>query len=176
VGAIQACGLTSGSRPSKLKSGTRPSCTPWVRRLTADVAAGTASRGPDGRPGPAAWSGIEPAAGEAGFGRLTVRPHPGGQLDWAEGSYHSVRGPIRVRWQRSGGSSALTWSCRRTARPACGWPSADPAQVRDADGRSPDGTADFTGAAGTREAVFEVGSGAHRFTGPAASGTGARAR
>jgi hypothetical protein len=47
--------------------------------------------------------------------------------------------------------------------------------VRDADGRSPDGTADFTGAAGTREAVFEVGSGAHRFTGPAASGTGARA-
>jgi alpha-L-rhamnosidase len=105
-----------------------------------------------------------------------VRPHPGGQLDWAEGSYHSVRGPIRVRWQRSGGEFGLDLELPPNSTASVRVASADPAQVRDADGRSPDGTADFTGAAGTREAVFEVGSGAHRFTGPAASGTGARAR
>ena len=29
------------------------------------------------------------------------------------------------------------------------------------------GVADFPGAAGVREAVFEVGSGSHEFTGPA---------
>ena len=27
--------------------------------------------------------GIEPEAGSAGFSRLALRPHPGGQLSWA---------------------------------------------------------------------------------------------
>ncbi|MFY9932472.1 MAG: family 78 glycoside hydrolase catalytic domain [Streptosporangiaceae bacterium] len=110
--------------------------------------------------------GIEPAAGVAGFGRLTVRPHPGGQLDWAEGAYHSARGPIRVRWERSGGEFGLDLELPPNSTASVRVPSADPARVRDADGRSPDSTAGFPGAAGVREAVFEVGSGAYRFTGP----------
>jgi len=114
--------------------------------------------------------GIEPAAGAAGFGRLTVRPHAGGELDWAAGSYHSVGGPIRVRWQRSGGEFGLDLELPPNSTASVRVPSADPDRVRDEAGRSPGGTAGFPGAAGVREAVFEVGSGSHRFTGPAASG------
>lgn len=29
--------------------------------------------------------------GTAGFGRLLLRPHPGGSLSWARGTYQSVR-------------------------------------------------------------------------------------
>jgi hypothetical protein len=41
------------------------------------------------------------------------------------------------------------------------------AQVRDADGQPPAGLAAFPGASGIQEAVFEVGSGTHQFSGPA---------
>jgi hypothetical protein len=45
-------------------------------------------------------------------------------------------------------------------------PSDDPGKVHDADGNPPVAVADFPGAGGIREAVFEVGSGTHRFFGP----------
>ena len=41
--------------------------------------------------------GIEPAPGKAGFSRIALRPHPGGQLSWARGSYQSRWGLISVR-------------------------------------------------------------------------------
>lgn len=50
--------------------------------------------------------GIDQQPGTAGFGELLMRPHadPGGSLDWARGSYRSVRGVIRAGW-RVGGDS-----------------------------------------------------------------------
>jgi len=115
--------------------------------------------------------GIEPAPGTPGFARLTVRPHPGGELDWAEGSYRGVRGPIRVRWRRSGTEFALETELPPGTTASVRVPSAAAAQVRDDLGHSPDGTAEFPGAPGVTEAVFEVGSGTHRFTGPAVRAT-----
>jgi hypothetical protein len=46
-------------------------------------------------------------------------------------------------------------------------PSAAAGEVRDADGRAPSAVAAFPGAPGVSEAVFEIGSGSHEFTGPA---------
>jgi alpha-L-rhamnosidase len=46
--------------------------------------------------------GIDQAPGTVGFARLLLRPHPGTPLNWARGSYHSVRGKIAAAWERSG--------------------------------------------------------------------------
>ena len=43
--------------------------------------------------------GIDQEPGSAGFQRPVIRPHPGGSLRWARGSYQSVRGLVRSEWQ-----------------------------------------------------------------------------
>jgi alpha-L-rhamnosidase len=110
--------------------------------------------------------GIDLAPGAVGFDRLILRPHPGGQLARAAGSYRSVRGPIASRWERSGGSFSLRVELPPNVTASVRVPSAAPGEVRDADGRPPTAVAEFPGAPGVPEAVFEAGSGTHEFTGP----------
>lgn len=43
--------------------------------------------------------GIECTGQEPGFGRIFLRPHVGGDLQYAEGSYESIYGTIRSRWE-----------------------------------------------------------------------------
>jgi alpha-L-rhamnosidase len=111
--------------------------------------------------------GIDQEPGTAGFGQLLLRPHPGGSLDWARGSYRSVRGRIRTGWRQERGRftywAELPPNVTATVRIA----SDQPAEVRDADGSRPAALAGFPGAGGVQEAVFQVGSGAHEFSGPA---------
>jgi hypothetical protein len=45
-------------------------------------------------------------------------------------------------------------------------PSSDACEVRDVNGHRPAATANFPGAIGVNEAVFEVGPGIHQFAGP----------
>lgn len=40
----------------------------------------------------------DPAA--PGYQNILVRPNPVGDLQWAEATHHSIRGPVRVRWER----------------------------------------------------------------------------
>jgi len=42
-----------------------------------------------------------------GFKKIIIRPTPVGDLEWAEATYKSVRGPISVRWDRHGGQFQL---------------------------------------------------------------------
>jgi alpha-L-rhamnosidase len=112
--------------------------------------------------------GIELAPGAAGFDRLVLRPHPGGQLSHAAGCYRSVRGTISSRWERSGGAFTLRVELPPNVTASVRVPSSAAAEVRDAGGSGPAAIADFPGAPGAQEAVFEVGSGAHEFHGPAA--------
>ena len=111
--------------------------------------------------------GIDQEPGTAGFGRLLLRPHPGGSLDWARGSYQSVRGWIRAGWRRDHGRftywAELPPNVTATVRIA----SDQPAEVRDAAGNLPSAIASFPGTDGVQEAVFGVGSGTHEFSGPA---------
>jgi len=44
--------------------------------------------------------GIAPDPTAPGFKHVIIRPQPVGDLTWVEGSYRSVHGPIRVRWDR----------------------------------------------------------------------------
>jgi alpha-L-rhamnosidase len=110
--------------------------------------------------------GIDLAPGAVGFDRLVLRPHPGGQLSWARGSYRSVRGPIASEWRRDDDDFALQVGLPPNVTASVRVPSGDATRVRDASGREPDSIEDFPGAIGVQEAVFEVGSGTHEFTGP----------
>ena len=111
--------------------------------------------------------GIDQEPGQAAFGRLLIRPHPGGSLRSASGSYRSVRGPVRTAWQTDGDTFRLQVEVPANAVASVRVPSADARAVRDAAGGGPDTVAGFPGSRGVQEAVFGVGSGPHEFTGPA---------
>jgi alpha-L-rhamnosidase len=114
--------------------------------------------------------GIEPATDGAGFSRLIMRPHPGGSLTWARGSYQSVRGLITSEWQRDADSFTMRIGLPPNVTASVRVPSSDAGAVQDGNGRPPAAIAPFPGSAGAREAVFEVGSGTHEFHGPALPG------
>ena len=111
--------------------------------------------------------GIEPAPGKAGFSRIALRPHPGGQLSWARGSYQSRWGLISAGWRRDGGAFSYQVEVPPGVTGSVHLPSGDPYEVRDFRGNQPVTIAGFPGAAGAREAVFDVGPGVHQFAGPA---------
>jgi len=111
--------------------------------------------------------GIDQAPGTAGFGRLLLRPHPGGSLGCARGSYRSVRGPVSSGWEHSGGRFTLRVELPPNVTASVRVPSRDPAGVHDAHGGGPARIADYPGLSGAAEAVFEVSSGRHEFRGAA---------
>jgi len=112
--------------------------------------------------------GIDQPPGQAGFGRLLIRPHPGGSLRPARGSYRSVRGLIASGWQRDGETLRFQVEIPPNASACIRVPSPDAESVRDGTGGLPAAVADYPGLPGVQEAVFEVGSGTHEFTGPGA--------
>ncbi len=111
--------------------------------------------------------GIDQEPGTAGFARLLLRPHPGGSLDWARGSYDSVRGPIKAGWKRDRGRFTYRIELPPNVTATVRIPSSHAAGVRDAAGNPPATLARFPGATAAQEAVFDVGSGTHEFSGPA---------
>jgi alpha-L-rhamnosidase len=116
--------------------------------------------------------GIDQEPGTDGFGRLLVRPHPGGSLTWARGSYQSVRGPVASGWRRDGGRFTFSLELPPNVTASVRIPSDDPAAVRDQAGAGPGSVAGYPGAPGATEAVFTVGPGSHEFAGPALTGYG----
>ena len=110
--------------------------------------------------------GIDQEPGSAGFQRLLIRPHPGGSLRWARGSYESVRGLIRTGWRLDGDEFRFRVDVPPGAVASVRVPSPDPRLVRDAAGDGAAQIAGFPGRPGLAEAVFPVGSGTHEFTGP----------
>jgi alpha-L-rhamnosidase len=112
--------------------------------------------------------GIDQEPDTAGFGRLLLRPHPGGSLDWVRGSYRSARGTISAGWKRDRGRFTYWAELPPNVTATVRIPSSHAAEVLDGIGHPPAALASFPGAGDTQEAVFQVGSGAHEFSGPAA--------
>ena len=110
--------------------------------------------------------GIDQEPGTAGFGQLLLRPHPGGSLSRASGTYRSVRGPVTSGWTRSGDRFTYQVQLPPNVSASVRIPSAQAAEIRDAAGNPPASLASFPGARDAQEAVFHVGSGAHEFSGP----------
>jgi alpha-L-rhamnosidase len=111
--------------------------------------------------------GIDQEPGTAGFGELLLRPHPGGSLTWARGTYRSIRGPISTGWKQSGDRFTFWADLPANVSATVRVPSGQAAEIRDAAGNPPASLASFPGARNVREAVFHVGSGLHEFSGPA---------
>jgi alpha-L-rhamnosidase len=116
--------------------------------------------------------GIDQEPGTAGFARLVLRPHPGGPLARARGSYASARGLIEAGWERADGQLSYRVRVPANAVAQVHVPSGDPAGVRDGDGALPASVAVFPGLPAAAEAVFQVGPGRHVFTGQDVQATG----
>jgi alpha-L-rhamnosidase len=110
--------------------------------------------------------GIDQAPGTSGFGQLELRPHPGGSLTWAHGSYQSVRGLVRAGWEVSGSLFSYQVSLPPNVSATVHVPSASAGSVRDGSGGSPVSVGHFPGSIGVEEAIFHVGPGTHSFSGP----------
>jgi alpha-L-rhamnosidase len=111
--------------------------------------------------------GIDQEPGTAGFGRLVLRPHPGGPLGWARGSYRSVRGTVSSGWKLSGDRFTFRVELPPNVTAEVRVPSGQAGLVRDTAGNEPASVDVFPGADGVQEAVFHVGSGVHEYSGPA---------
>jgi alpha-L-rhamnosidase len=116
--------------------------------------------------------GIDQEPGTSGFGQLLLRPHPGGSLGRARGRYRSVRGPVSAGWERTGDRFTFRVELPPNVTASVRIPSSEAAAVRDAAGNGPVSLAQFPGVRSAQEAVFEVGSGVHEFSGPALTGPG----
>ena len=81
--------------------------------------------------------GIDQQPGTAGFGRLLLRPHPGGTLRWARGSYQSVRGTISTSWEHASDQFTYRIQLPPNTTAAVHIPSSHPGQVRDNVGNPP---------------------------------------
>jgi alpha-L-rhamnosidase len=110
--------------------------------------------------------GIDLAPGAAGFGQVVIRPHPGGSLTSARGAFRSVRGEISTSWARDGSRFTVKVEIPPNVSGSVHVASARPLEVVDGNGVGPVAVADYPGAVGQKEAVFEVGSGSYSFSGP----------
>jgi alpha-L-rhamnosidase len=110
--------------------------------------------------------GIDMAPGGAGFDQVVIRPHPGGSLTFARGSFRSVRGEISTAWSCDGDRFTLDVEIPPNVRASVRVPSSKPMDVVSGNA-GPMSVGGYPGAIGQKEAVFEVGSGSYSFSGPA---------
>ena len=110
--------------------------------------------------------GIQPDPEAPGFKHFIIHPQVVGDLAWAKGHYHSVRGRIVSEWKMEHGrlSSLVRIPANTTA--TIYLPGRDPAKIME--GNRPAGTAKgirFLGTQGST-CVFRLGSGTYRFVSP----------
>ncbi|MGC4190747.1 MAG: glycoside hydrolase family 78 protein [Thermomicrobiales bacterium] len=109
-------------------------------------------------------AGIDNAPGETGYHRIRIAPVPDESLTWAEGTYESIRGLIRSRWERTGSGLSLVVTVPANASAEIVLPGTTLAAA--SEGGIPVAEADGVTAAWEEDgAVFvEVGSGDYTFT------------
>lgn len=73
--------------------------------------------------------GIQPDLSAPGFKNIVIAPSPVGELDWARGSYDSIHGPIRVRWDRNQNDFTLQVSIPANTTATVYLPSAANAEI-----------------------------------------------
>jgi alpha-L-rhamnosidase len=111
-------------------------------------------------------AGLTPDPEQPGFAHFMVQPRPVGDLTWVRASYHSIRGPISIDWERSHGSFRLKLTIPPNSTATVRVPTTRPESVTES-GRP---TAKAKGVKFLRTekdaAVIEVGSGRYLFEAP----------
>jgi alpha-L-rhamnosidase len=101
-------------------------------------------------------------ADEPGFAKVTIAPHPGPGIEWAKGTYRSIRGPIGVEWHQGQAGLRLSVTIPPNVAASVVLPRADPAKVT-VDGRPVSAATEVT-TEPTRDGVAcRVRSGTYEF-------------
>ena len=104
--------------------------------------------------------GIDQQPGTVGHSQLRLAPVTDPSLQWAEGSYDSISGTIRSRWQRDAGTTSYTFTVPPNAKaelvvavPSGATVTADGLE---SDASSPDGIVVFSAGSGTWEITVQA--------------------
>ncbi|MEW6744733.1 MAG: glycoside hydrolase family 78 protein [Planctomycetota bacterium] len=107
--------------------------------------------------------GINPDESHPAYEHIIIHPRPGGELTWARGSYHSIRGEIGVDWRLEDGKLVLLVTIPPNTTATVSIPTRDPATVTE--GGRP--VAECEGITASEPAdgaaVYRVGSGRYEF-------------
>jgi len=105
--------------------------------------------------------GIDTA--EPGFGRIVIRPRPGGKLTFAKVAYDSIRGPVACDWKLARAGLTMDVTIPANATASVHVPAVAKAAVTE--GGKPAARARGVTFVGMSDgsAVYEVGSGTYRF-------------
>ncbi len=108
-------------------------------------------------------AGINPDEQNPGYKHFTIRPRPTTGLDWAKGSYESIRGKIESQWRREGNTFHLEVLIPANTTATVYIPTRDLESVRE--GRNPLERVSTVRVSGLEDgvAVLEVGSGRYHF-------------
>ena len=108
-------------------------------------------------------AGINPDPNAVGFKRIVIRPRPLGELKWARAEHHSMYGPIKSAWRKSGRKFTLDVLIPPNTTATVYVPTEEPGSVTES-GRATS-QAEQVKRLGTEggHAIFAVGSGRYRF-------------
>jgi len=103
---------------------------------------------------------------QPGYRHFTIRPVPGGSLQWARGWYHSLSGTIGVDWKRANGHFIITVDVPPNTEATLCLPTTDPAGIVESDfsTASPKGVTALQTEPGA--AFFRLASGRYCFDSP----------
>ncbi len=115
-------------------------------------------------------AGIQPHPQAFGFDHIVICPKLVSGVDWAEAQYHSVRGEIAVRWDRTPGMCQLSVDIPANTSAEIFVPCPDQSSVREGD--KPAASVPGIRFLGLKNgcSVYQVGSGSYLFSFPDSSG------
>lgn len=108
--------------------------------------------------------GINPDEAEPAYKQFTLRPEPGGGLDWVRGEYDSIHGTIRSAWKRDGADWIYEFTVPANTTATVILRARAPAAVREGAVPAADAPAVQFVAARSDTVELRIGSGSYRFT------------
>jgi alpha-L-rhamnosidase len=107
--------------------------------------------------------GINPDPAAPGFKHITIKPHPVGDLTFAEAQYESVRGSIFCRWDREGDTLRMKVEIPANTTATLYLPTGDEESIRENNKPLGEVTGAKLESVADGTAVIEVGSGTYEF-------------
>lgn len=109
-------------------------------------------------------AGIQPHPQAKGFDRFSIRPQPAEGITWTEAEYKSVRGAIRVFWERNEEEFVLKITIPPNTRAEVFMPTSDAGSIREKGRPEADLMGKWVWKAGEGYGVCEIGSGTYTFS------------
>ena len=109
-------------------------------------------------------AGIQPHPQAKGFDRFSIRPQPVEGITWVEAEYRSVRGTIRVFWERNEEEFVLKITVPPNTRAKVFIPTSDAESIREKEKPGTGLPWKWAWKAGNGYGVCEIGSGTYTFS------------